>query len=224
MTRALTEVGFYGKLPCRGDFLHRRVPADFVDAWDAWLQKSLHESQRTLQGAWLDSYLTGPVWRFVLAAGVCGDGAYAGILVPSVDRVGRYFPLTVIAKLEADDCLLDIACGDSDWLAAAELLVIDAIAAEALDFDAFDEQVALLRDRISFDAPLSLQGAVNAFAWPQMARTLQPLALWWSSGSAGSTLRWSITQGLPEPQAFAPMLSGEWGGAGSSLLANERCL
>jgi type VI secretion system protein ImpM len=222
MTRAPIEVGFYGKLPCRGDFLQRRVPADFVDAWDPWLQQSLHESQQVLQDAWLDTYLTGPVWRFALAAGVCGEGAYAGILVPSVDRVGRYFPLTVIAKLEADDCLLDFACGDPDWLAAAELLVIDAIAAEALDFDTFDEQVALLRDRISFDAPLSLQSAVNAFAWPAMARTLQPLALWWKSGSVGSTLGWSVTQGLPEPRAFAPMLSGEWSGAGSSLLAIAR--
>ena len=90
----LTEVGFYGKLPCRGDFLQRRVSQDFVDVWDAWLQESLHETRKRLDEAWLNTYLTGPVWRFGLSAGVCGEHTYIGILVPSVDRVGRYFPLT----------------------------------------------------------------------------------------------------------------------------------
>ena len=31
----------------------------------------------------------------VLGAGVIGDGAWIGALMPSVDRVGRYYPLTV---------------------------------------------------------------------------------------------------------------------------------
>src|SRR5262249_51991550 len=97
VSRPLVNVGFYGKLPCRGDFLQRRAPQDFVDVWDAWLQEGLHESRQRLQEAWLNTYLTGRVWRFVLSAGVCGSGVYAGVLVPSVDRVGRYFPLTLIA-------------------------------------------------------------------------------------------------------------------------------
>ena len=101
MSRPLVNVGFYGKLPCRGDFLQRRAPQDFVDAWDAWLQEGLHESRLRLQDAWLESYLTGPVWRFVFGAGVCGDAAYAGVLVPSGDRGGRFFPLTVFAQLTA---------------------------------------------------------------------------------------------------------------------------
>ena len=46
MTRALTEVGFYGKLPCRGDFLQRRVPADFVDALNSNTGGMLTSTQR----------------------------------------------------------------------------------------------------------------------------------------------------------------------------------
>src|SRR5579871_2223881 len=139
---ALTEVGFYGKLPCRGDFLQRRVPQDFVDVWDAWLQQSLHESRTRLGEAWLDTYLTGPVWRFALTAGVCGESAYIGILVPSVDRVGRYFPLTAVARLESHECPPAIACASHGWFEAVESLVLDALEAEALDFDTFDEQIA----------------------------------------------------------------------------------
>lgn len=151
MTRTLIEVGFYGKLPCRGDFLQRRVPQDFVDSWDAWLQECLHTSREQLQEAWLDTYLTGPVWRFAFTAGVCGGNACAGILVPSVDRVGRYFPLTVVAQLAPDQSPLHIACASAGWFEAAEALVLDALEAAALDFDTFDEQIALLRDRLDVE-------------------------------------------------------------------------
>jgi type VI secretion system protein ImpM len=209
MTRALIDVGFYGKLPCRGDFLQRRVPAEFVEPWDAWLQESLHLSKEVLQETWLGTYLSGPVWRFALAPGVCGDGAHAGLFAPSVDRVGRYFPLTVVAKLEPQDCLLDFACTGADWLEAAEALVLEAIAADALDFDTFDEQIALLRERISLGTSRSLQSAVNEFAWREMARTMSPLSVWWQRGTDGSASQWSLTQGLPHSHAFVAMLSGE---------------
>ena len=57
------EVGFYGKLPSHGDFLRRRVSDGFVGVWDAWLQESLATSRAVLADAWLDVYLTSPVWR-----------------------------------------------------------------------------------------------------------------------------------------------------------------
>src|SRR5258708_39860674 len=90
------EVGFFGKLPSHGDFVRRRVADDFVAGWDAWLQRCLAQSRETLGDAWLDTYLTSPVWRFALAPTVCGAAAVAGILVPRVGRVGRYFPLTLV--------------------------------------------------------------------------------------------------------------------------------
>ena len=90
------EVGIYGKLPSHGDFLRRRVPDDFVGVWDAWLQASIAASRSDLGSEWLNLYLTSPAWRFCCDAGVCGANACAGVMVPSVDRVGRYFPLTLV--------------------------------------------------------------------------------------------------------------------------------
>jgi len=107
-----TAVGFYGKLPCNGDFLQRRVPQEFIDVWDPWLQECIHASREALREDWLNAYLTSPVWRFVLAEGVCGSGAYAGVMLPSVDRVGRYFPLTIVAQLNVDDGVLEIGHRD----------------------------------------------------------------------------------------------------------------
>lgn len=92
-------LGFYGKVATHGDFVSRRLPRSFLDPWDHWLQDCLRYSQEQLGADWLDVYLTSPVWRFALAPGVCGDGAWTGVLIPGVDRVGRYFPLTVAAPL-----------------------------------------------------------------------------------------------------------------------------
>lgn len=111
-------MGFYGKLPCRGDFVQRRVPREFVEPWDVWLQECLTLSRSQLQERWLEAYLVSPIWRFALAGGVCGAAAYAGVLLPSVDLVGRYFPLTLVARWEAGISPFMTACGQDSWLSS----------------------------------------------------------------------------------------------------------
>src|SRR5258708_24084918 len=115
---AQSSVGFFGKLPCNGDFIERRVPQAFIEVWDPWLQQCVHASRESLQEAWLPSYLTSPLWRFVLSESVCGSGAYAGLLAPSVDRVGRYFPLTIVTQIDVAVCPLHFATHRAAWLAA----------------------------------------------------------------------------------------------------------
>ena len=70
--------GLYGKLPARGDFVRRRLPLAFVEPWDGWLQEAIVASRRALGERWLDVYLTSPMWRFALSAGLCGEPAAAG--------------------------------------------------------------------------------------------------------------------------------------------------
>jgi type VI secretion system protein ImpM len=236
MNRTEAEVGFYGKLPFKGDFLQRRVPQEFVDPWDAWLQQGLHESRLLLQDAWLEAYLSGPVWRFVLAEGVCGAAGYAGILVPSVDRVGRYFPLTLVTRLEARICPVDVACDSGGWFDAAEAVALAALAATEMDIDEFDDQVAGLGRylpalsvgsavlaapgsdaaalppegwQVPLEGTVSLQRAVNAFAYAQLDRALRPAALWWSDGSNAVDPCWVATSGLPDARRFTAMWSAK---------------
>jgi type VI secretion system protein ImpM len=234
MNHTEAEVGFYGKLPFKGDFLQRRVPQEFVEPWDAWLQQGMHESRLQLQDAWLEAYLSGPVWRFVLAEGVCGAGVYAGILLPSVDRVGRYFPLTLVTRLDAQQCPVEVACGSGGWFDAAQAVALAALEATEMEIDEFDDQVAGLTRYlpattsgtsslpaspgdlsaappqdwlVPLDAAVSLQRAVNAFAYSQLSRSLRPLALWWSDGSKAVDPCWVSTSGLPDARRFAAMWS-----------------
>jgi type VI secretion system protein ImpM len=98
-----TVPGWYGKLPSLGDFASRRLEPDWIARWDAWLAEGLGSMREVRGEAWLAGYLASPPWRFVLSPGVLGEGerAWAGVLMASVDRVGRYFPLTIAAPLDS---------------------------------------------------------------------------------------------------------------------------
>jgi len=141
-----TEIipGFYGKLPARGDFLSRRLDAEFIAGWDEWLQRAVRESREALGERWLECFLSAPVWRFVLPAGMHSKPGWVGLMVPSVDRVGRYFPLTLAAPLhhEAIDLAATLA-GALGWLDSVEALALEALTPE-LDFDAFDQRLAAI--------------------------------------------------------------------------------
>jgi type VI secretion system protein ImpM len=251
MHQSAAPVGLYGKLPCKGDFLQRRVSQEFVDAWDPWLQECLQASREQLAEEWLQHYLTSPVWRFVLTEGVCGTGAYAGVMVPSVDRVGRYFPLTVVAELAAEDCPIEVACDATDWFDAVEARAVAALQTPQLDLESFDAEIAelaclltrpaaseaarLLRAMLheefartaarQWQVPLaaahSLRSAVYALASRELLRGLRPLALWWSDGSRAAAPSWLSTRGLPSSTSFAGMLTGRWRAAGWTSLAME---
>ncbi|SAL80453.1 hypothetical protein AWB74_05726 [Caballeronia arvi] len=92
--------GCFGKVRGNGDFVTRRLPPCFVERWDAMLQAGLLAGRASRGRAWLDAYLTAPLWCFALGGGVLGKSGWAGVLMPSVDSVGRHFPLTIAAPVE----------------------------------------------------------------------------------------------------------------------------
>jgi len=87
--------GWFGKIPALGDFVTRRLPPTFVDPWDAWLSAELVAARRALADAWPSAYRQTPIWRFALTAGAIDQARWLGVLIPSFDRVGRQFPLTI---------------------------------------------------------------------------------------------------------------------------------
>ena len=87
--------GYYGKVPVVGDFIGRGWPREVEDALDPWLRAAMRASQDELQRDWLEAFLVTPVWHFAVSPGVAGGASLLGVMMPSVDRVGRYFPLTI---------------------------------------------------------------------------------------------------------------------------------
>ncbi len=126
-----TIPGWYGKLPTLGDFASRRLEADFIEPWDLWLAQALQAQRSAFGEGWLDAYLDTPPWRFLLSPGtmrgVRPDLAFAGVLVPSVDRVGRHFPLTLVASLSRVPDLAAEFDSLFAWLHRLEDAALDAL-------------------------------------------------------------------------------------------------
>jgi type VI secretion system protein ImpM len=90
--------GAFGKMPALGDFFRLGAEREFVTPWDIWLQNTLLAARQTLGARFEDCYMSAPIWRFSLPPGVAGTQGVVGVLMPSVDRVGRQFPLTLLAQ------------------------------------------------------------------------------------------------------------------------------
>src|SRR5919107_2608227 len=94
---AATAPGVFGKLPSRADFLSRGLPASFTDPWHTWLVRGLAAARERMAERFEPAYMAAPVWRFVVPPHACGPDPAAGVILPSVDAVGRLFPLTLAA-------------------------------------------------------------------------------------------------------------------------------
>ena len=126
--------GWFGKLPGMGDFAQRRLPEQFRTVWDAWLQTGLFDL-RNRKPDWVERYLEGPIWFFILGPQLAGPKPWLGVMLPSVDSAGRYFPLTLATELVDQH---DGQCGRSAAWARQwwELSAQAALAALELDLDA----------------------------------------------------------------------------------------
>jgi type VI secretion system protein ImpM len=122
--------GAFGKMPSLGDFFRIGLPAETVGLWDAWLQGVMVAAREALGEGFHACYMRAPIWRFSLAPGVLGQSAVVGVMMPSVDRVGRQFPLVLMAATEAragPGAALRGFLTQSAALDAAEAIALDAL-------------------------------------------------------------------------------------------------
>lgn len=90
--------GFFGKMPVIGDFVQRNLNTALSTALDNWLQQGMFELQQQ-DPAFQEQYLAAPISFFILPARIWADHPVAGFILPSVDRVGRLFPLVFLRPL-----------------------------------------------------------------------------------------------------------------------------
>ncbi len=178
--------GLFGKLPGRGDFVRVGLPGSFVTPWDAWVQHVLPISQQRVSD-WLGAWLEAPVWNFLLPAGACGPQGALGLFLPSVDRVGRYFPLALV-RLAPD---ADVSRDAARFLAAAEQAGRAAIAED-----------------LSPARVMELLAAPAAAAAPDPPSGAPGCTLWWTEGGPRREAGTLSLPGLPDAETFAGMIAG----------------
>ena len=218
------QPGFHGKLPARGDFVGRRLSRDFLDPWDEWLQGAITDSRALLKDGWLPSYLKAPLWRFALKPGQCGARGAMGVLMSSVDGVGRYFPLTVVSILDSPVSIPAMLVGAADWLRQAETIVLRALD-DDISLESFDAAVVGLGApgvasignspahnplRIGLTNADDSQAVLTAAAECLAAVSNDVSSFWWTTGSTEIRSVLLALNGLPSPIEFAAMLDGKW--------------
>ena len=219
---------FYGKLPAKGDFLSRNLPRDFIDTWDDWLQSGMNASRQALGEDWLQTYLTSPLWRFVLPCGICGSNAWCGVLMPSMDKVGRYFPMAVVKMLPPAMSPICVALQNDTWFEGIESILLDSLDNESIDMDQFGHAVEAVifaeADSLAIESPLETgvgvrisvsesQGIAKsllAFAAPEIQQRTAGLTAFWGNGSELVGPGMLLSKGLPSANMFTALLNGDW--------------
>lgn len=191
-----TRTGWYGKLPSLGDFAARRLAPDLIEAWDGWLATGLAEWRDQAPEDWLQAYLDGPSWRFVLMPGVLPGVTQplVGVLLPSVDRVGRYFPLSLLRAMQGTPG----TAAQLRWLHQLDDLAVDAMH-DDWDIERLEAELLRLDQALTSDDTSQLLPALQAGQ-----------ACWWRIGHDGQHVQ-HCTAGLPQGPAFVALLSGQAG-------------
>jgi type VI secretion system protein ImpM len=219
--------GLFGKLPAKRDFIALYTPRAFLNAWEAWMQAGMSASREMLAGSWKDAFLTAPIWRFWLGADVCGS-TVLGAFMPSLDGLGRYYPLTLFACADDGTAIPppDIDSHD-DWFAAGEELLLSALGQHAA-FETLSSGLDSLKPpavavtRSSGEgtrAPIDgiAAGEANGRCFPDLFASLRAAnaaavssaaTFWWTIGGREFPSQALCCRRMPDPFLFASMLTG----------------
>lgn len=219
-----TNCGYFGKLPIRGDFIQRNLDADFVSLWDEWLQRVISASRTTLGDQWLNCYLVSPIWRYTLCL---DNGAkYAGIMLPSVDKVGRYFPFTISINLDKEDDVIEFVMTNNTWYEQAEFIALQALE-EQIDYDQLNQAIENLSlidiseppskleqntkaYRVQLSDNMSLHSGFSRIQSFVCSPRQQITSYWWNHGNDQDKGNLLCCLGMPDDTIFIAMLDGQW--------------
>ncbi|WP_020177143.1 type VI secretion system-associated protein TagF [Methyloferula stellata] len=229
------QYGLFGKLPARRDFIAHAVPRSFLRFWETWLEKSMSESRAKLgAGAWEETFRSAPIWRFWLGADVCGQ-AILGAFMPSMDAVGRYFPLTLIAMPDGDVVRPPNVDPRHAWFEKIEDILLSALAPDT-SLDTVLEEIGNLKNagaevahepvaEPKFGTPLNDRPALplaELFAVCRLAYqdcSVAATTFWWTAGGEGFRPVGLMRKHFPETRVFTDMLTGHFDPRGAETIA-----
>jgi type VI secretion system protein ImpM len=216
--------GLFGKLPQKRDFVALNVPRAVLEPFETWLQSAVAASRNELGDAWRTHYLVAPIWRFWIGGDILGVDC-AGSLVPSVDKIGRFFPLTILYCAENGQSIVAPPFDPLDaWYSAIEQKLLSVLQENAeIEVDRLTKGLNPPESAVTTAQPQPgkfkrglvwqaesgvpgdlLPGLMAADYWA----SLKARSFWWTSGgSAGGQLIYA-RNALPDPFFYANMIKG----------------
>ncbi len=219
------QYGLFGKLPARRDFISQAVPRSFLRLWEPWLENAMAESRGRLGAAdFEESFRAAPIWRFWLGADVSGN-AILGAFMPSMDAVGRYFPLTLIGIAEGEVLAPPTMDPHDGWFTAVETILLSALDPKAALEPMLDD-IAQLKiygspaasgaTELKFGTPFELRPPLPLTELLAVCRlayqdcSVADATFWWTVGGAHFRPMGLMRKRLPETGLFTGMLTGQF--------------
>ncbi|KAA1177363.1 type VI secretion system-associated protein TagF [Rhizobium tropici] len=192
-------IGFFGKLPTHGDFVSSALGLRLQSELDRWIHGGLIALEAALGTEWRRLFHATTAWRFVVGSGIWGPTAMAGVILPSRDRVGRSFPLIIVAQLQRFSGQLRDLCEDDSWFTAVEAL---AETSDKADFDMqrFIESIKRLRPPFADKRSAVAQSAAAGEAG-------EPASLWWRINPGTRHGKGFRTTTAPTAQDFVKLVT-----------------
>ena len=212
-------LGILGKHPAFGDFVQAGLTERTVSTLSLWLDRSLSQLRGEMGDAWPVFWDGAQGLRFWIGPGVAGL-VLAGVMIPSRDRVGRRFPLLLMAEGAGLELPM-MAPEQEPWE------VMEAHLARAVPQAGVGARSLL--DGLVLDLPHSeempnpmlwahrtdgdLVALLRAAGRADPGRAALPRSYWWAPGGPGRSAVWLGCDGLPAGQALGWLLGGVAGEA-----------
>lgn len=215
--------GIFGKLPQKRDFISFGITQHVLNPLETWLQSAVAASRSELGRDWEQRYLVAPIWRFWLGKSIFGNNC-AGALMPSVDGVGRYFPLLAVYVCDGAESMSPPPFApQGDWFAAIETRLLAAlrdetqIAADALLADlpppslertGSADQVERFKGGPIWRAPPGISAAalLTEIVEDDYREAAAVRSYWWTAGNQESGPLLYTKEGLPDPYFYTMMI------------------
>jgi type VI secretion system protein ImpM len=220
----------FGKLGAKRDFIALATPRRFLEMWEPWIQACMSASRHQLGAEWQNAFLTAPVWRFWLGADISG-ATVVGAIMPSVDGIGRYYPLTLLAITDPLNSIPppDLNAQDQ-WFSAAEEFLLSTLdqaksfadiseALEAMPMPLMEANIANSPRVVAIGDTLA--GIVTAGQTFQDSLltlrksnhgSLAAASFWWTEGGGSFPPLALCSRGMPDPFRYSIMLTGTLAG------------
>jgi type VI secretion system protein ImpM len=217
----------FGKLGAKRDFIALATPRRFLETWEPWVQACMSASRHQLGKSWQNAFLTAPVWRFWLGADITG-ATVLGAIMPSVDGVGRYFPLTLMAAADPSYSVPppDLNAQDQ-WFAVVEDFLLSTLD-QARSFDDISTALEALPAPLTEATIVGGSDGIVAIGDTMVGivtagKTFQDSLLmlrrsnhessaaasfWWTEGGGNFPPMALCSRGMPDPFRYSGMLTG----------------
>lgn len=207
----------FGKLPTEGDFIRAGADQYLLDFLDRWLTAAWSDFVLSADADWEARYRVSPLWWFAAPE---GGQIVCGVISPSLDSVGRLFPIVVATRMGESDSASAMRVA-SPWLTVVQAALLNAleppgksvnevlVAAVAGDVEIGKEQILRLAGRAGLQSFVAVE---HMSGWP--ADQVGPAvafgkrwSLWQAASFEGMTSRAAYVDGWPGAIAIGQLLA-----------------